>query len=332
MLLDRRTTTPGAISNCTAVVIPYYQREAGILTRTIESVLAQDHTIDLRVLVVDDGSPVPARSELEKVASPRRSCVSIFDQTNAGAAAARNRGLDQVPAECEYVAFIDSDDTWEPDHLTNALAALNDGYDLYFSDWLPLAGTRTSFASHSLDPQGHPPLGCGSGIHRYSGNLADRIVRGGVIGTSTVVYRYRSWPHLRFLRAYQRAGEDQIFWMMLTERTDAIAFSERCEMSCGRGVNIWWGSVAPGSDGRIRRIYDDLRFHQGIERHFRLSPGQTRDNGEEIDWCRREFADALVSQLRRGRLRHLWYFFPYAARDPRLIAAVWRKLNKTESE
>ena len=33
-----------------------------------------------------------------------------------------------------FIAFLDSDDTWQPRHLATAIDALNRGYDLYFSD------------------------------------------------------------------------------------------------------------------------------------------------------------------------------------------------------
>jgi hypothetical protein len=45
------------------VVIPYFQREAGLLHRALSSVAAQDHR-PVQVVVVDDGSPHPAPGEI----------------------------------------------------------------------------------------------------------------------------------------------------------------------------------------------------------------------------------------------------------------------------
>ncbi|MBN9273015.1 MAG: glycosyltransferase, partial [Mesorhizobium sp.] len=40
-----------------SVIIPYYQREPGILTRELRSVFAQTHP-DFEIIVVDDSSPL----------------------------------------------------------------------------------------------------------------------------------------------------------------------------------------------------------------------------------------------------------------------------------
>ena len=43
------------------VVIPYYQREPGILRRALASIAAQrDCPLPIHVIVVDDASPAPA--------------------------------------------------------------------------------------------------------------------------------------------------------------------------------------------------------------------------------------------------------------------------------
>ena len=49
-----------------AVIIPYFQKRAGILHRALNSVLQQRLSADTRleVIVVDDGSPVSARAEV----------------------------------------------------------------------------------------------------------------------------------------------------------------------------------------------------------------------------------------------------------------------------
>ena len=41
-----------------SVIIPYYQREPGVLQRALKSVFAQSHA-DFDVIVVDDSSPLP---------------------------------------------------------------------------------------------------------------------------------------------------------------------------------------------------------------------------------------------------------------------------------
>lgn len=45
------------------IIILYYPEEPGILRRAIESVCAQTGVSDVKVIVVDDGSPVLARED-----------------------------------------------------------------------------------------------------------------------------------------------------------------------------------------------------------------------------------------------------------------------------
>src|SRR5262249_35341512 len=103
------------MTKCT-VIIPYYQREPGILRRALKSVFAQTHT-DFDVVVVDDSSPSPVELELEAFPLDERARIIVIKQPNAGPGGARNMGLDHVPADSSYVALLDSDDEWTNDHL-----------------------------------------------------------------------------------------------------------------------------------------------------------------------------------------------------------------------
>ena len=79
-----------------AVVIPYFQREAGVLARALRSIFSQDEPPAHEIIVVDDGSPAPAEQELAGLDETLVSDVRIIHQPNGGPAAARNTGLDAV--------------------------------------------------------------------------------------------------------------------------------------------------------------------------------------------------------------------------------------------
>src|SRR5688572_21207423 len=93
------------------VVIPYYQKEPGILRRALASVFAQTLE-DFHVLVIDDESPYPIADELAGLAQEKRERITVIRQPNGGPGGARNTGLDNVPADSDFVAFLDSDDVW----------------------------------------------------------------------------------------------------------------------------------------------------------------------------------------------------------------------------
>lgn len=96
-----------------SVVIPAY-KAAAFIRRTLESVYAQTEG-DFEVIVVNDGSPDNMGEILQQETDPR---LRVITQANGGECAARNRGVRE--ARGTYVAFLDSDDAWLPDHLATA--------------------------------------------------------------------------------------------------------------------------------------------------------------------------------------------------------------------
>jgi GT2 family glycosyltransferase len=102
-----------------STVIPTYNR-ARLVARAAESVLAQSYA-NCHVVIVDDGSS----DDTEKVLKDRFGSeprVRYLRQKNAGVSAARNAGL--AEAKGDYLAFLDSDDTWKPWKLEVQVACL----------------------------------------------------------------------------------------------------------------------------------------------------------------------------------------------------------------
>lgn len=99
-----------------SVIIPTYNR-AAYLKEAIESVLRQTFQ-DIEIIVVDDNS---TDSTKDMIASYRDRVKYVF-QENKERGAARNNGI--VHSEGEYVALLDSDDMWLPNHLEVCLNAL----------------------------------------------------------------------------------------------------------------------------------------------------------------------------------------------------------------
>lgn len=94
-----------------SVVIPLYNKEKQI-SHTLQSVLNQTFQ-DFEIVIVDDGSTDGSVDEVKKLTDPR---IRLICQTNAGVAAARNRGIEE--AKSDLIAFLDADDEWKPEYLT----------------------------------------------------------------------------------------------------------------------------------------------------------------------------------------------------------------------
>jgi glycosyltransferase involved in cell wall biosynthesis len=101
-----------------SVIIPTYN-SALFLPAAVESLLAQSFR-DFEVLVIDDGSTDDTAAVMGRYGPP----VRYLRQSNAGVAAARNRGI--AESRGRYVAFLDADDTWFAHKLERQLAALRE--------------------------------------------------------------------------------------------------------------------------------------------------------------------------------------------------------------
>ena len=93
-----------------SVVIPLYQR-AHLIGATIRSVLEQTFQ-GFEIIVIDDGSTDDPAAAIASIGDARARLLSFG---NAGASAARNRGIDA--ARGRFVALLDSDDAFLPHHL-----------------------------------------------------------------------------------------------------------------------------------------------------------------------------------------------------------------------
>lgn len=116
-------------SQAFSAVIPTYNR-ARTLGRAIRSALAQ-RLPPKEIVVVDDGSSDGTRELVDHYGD----FVRYHFQPNAGVAVARNVGASL--ARSEWLAFLDSDDYWNPLHLSNlsnAIAETDAAAACYFAD------------------------------------------------------------------------------------------------------------------------------------------------------------------------------------------------------
>lgn len=93
------------------VVIASYRRPA-YLMRALRSVTSQRKVRPLETVVVDDGS----QDGTAQLASSFGAHV-IEKKHNEGLSAARNDGIRLATEAAQWVALLDDDDEWLPDHL-----------------------------------------------------------------------------------------------------------------------------------------------------------------------------------------------------------------------
>jgi len=99
-----------------SVVVPTFNR-AHLINRALQSVVSQTHA-SLDLIVVDDGS---TDNTCERVRTDYPH-ATLLSQSNQGVSAARNLGISV--AQGDWIAFLDSDDSWCESKIEQQLQAL----------------------------------------------------------------------------------------------------------------------------------------------------------------------------------------------------------------
>lgn len=107
----------GGAARSVSVVVPLFNGAAHI-AETLTSIQLQSLPAT-QVIVVDDGST----DDGADIAREHPVKATVVSQPNRGVAVARNHGLSLVTGE--WVAFLDQDDLWHPEHLQRTLAWLD---------------------------------------------------------------------------------------------------------------------------------------------------------------------------------------------------------------
>ena len=94
-----------------SIVVPVYKSEK-TLAGCLDSLLAQTYA-DIEVICVIDGSP-DSCGDICDAYAVKDARVKSIKRENGGVSSARNRGIDEATGE--YLMFVDSDDTVEPDY------------------------------------------------------------------------------------------------------------------------------------------------------------------------------------------------------------------------
>lgn len=179
----------------------------------MDSVLLQSFPPS-QVIVVDDGS---TDGSLEQCCAYQTRGVTVVTQRNRGPSAARNVGL--LRASYDYLAFLDADDVWLPDHLEIAARAIEN---------FPLAGLYSS---------GHLTKNAGKYFSArtdfqvgWSGKVDDFFLhysRGlSLVNSSTAIVPKSVLRGLGGFPEDVRIGEDIITWVRIAESYDVV-YTER---------------------------------------------------------------------------------------------------------
>lgn len=117
-----------------SIIMPSYNT-GRFMRDTIESVLAQSYT-NWELIIVDDCSTDDTDQIVEQYLTDNR-ITYIKNETNSGAALSRNRALRE--AKGKWIAFLDSDDLWEPNKLEKQISfMMNNDYHFSYTNYIEI--------------------------------------------------------------------------------------------------------------------------------------------------------------------------------------------------
>ncbi len=309
------------MTKCTAI-IPYYQRQPGILHRALKSVFAQTHP-DYDVIVVDDASPSPVELDLEGFSLEERAKITVIKQPNAGPGGARNMGLDHIPADSNYAAFLDSDDEWTPDHLKNAV----EGMSLFDADcyWASIKG-GDAFYYHF----GVSELADVTTVTRLSEeppmvevpDLAGVMLKNwSFMHLSCMVIGENLFRKVRFEAELRLAAEDVLFFYECVRNAKRSILSEAVGATRGEGINIFHG-LDNDSPQFLKQQFNTWVALDRLESGFSHKPEDKASIESYKQTARRQALWGQMRLVRKRKVPQLGLLAEWAWRDPRILRSA----------
>jgi glycosyltransferase involved in cell wall biosynthesis len=139
-----------------SIIVPLYNKEKYIL-ECLQSVALQDF-LNWQCIIVDDGSDDTSAKLVESFINSTPGNWKFLRKENNGPSSARNFGI--LNSTSEFIAFLDSDDTWLPDKLSKQIDYMKNSPDCLVSltDYVitgdfdhKVRGIRSSKSKHLLE-------------------------------------------------------------------------------------------------------------------------------------------------------------------------------------
>ena len=175
-----------------SVIMPAYNAES-TLRRAVLSVVHQTFT-NWELLIIDDASTDNTLSVAKEIGTEDLRIRVVPSPVNQGAAASRNKGVQQCKGA--YVAFIDSDDVWCPEKLDKQLRLIADtGADLCYTAYaiVNLAGDKVRADYYVPDHTSYEALLCENVIGCSTVLLSAALVRSHPFATNFYHEDYSLW-------------------------------------------------------------------------------------------------------------------------------------------
>ncbi len=215
-----------------SIITPVYQAER-FIEQTILSVLAQRYQ-NWEMILVDDCSHDKSAQIIQNYIEKDKRIIYHRLKTNSGAAVARNKAIEI--AQGEYLAFLDSDDLWDPSKLEKQIGFMKEQNSNFSYTRIKIIDANNNTIKENIPI---PP--------KVDYNY---LLKQTVIATSTVVINRSTLPH--FSMPLRRGGQDYATWLQLLRNIDyAYGLNERLT-----SYRVSRHSLSSNKFSSIRQVYE----------------------------------------------------------------------------
>lgn len=109
------------MNSLVSVIMPAYNASK-FIGAAIETVLNQTYS-NIELIIIDDCSTDNTNEIIQYYVGRHSNIIHLKNETNLGPGGTRNRGINI--ANGEYIAFLDSDDLWEPSKIEKQVGIFN---------------------------------------------------------------------------------------------------------------------------------------------------------------------------------------------------------------
>lgn len=244
-----------------SVIIPTYNR-IKMLEEALASVFAQEFDGTIEIIVIDDNSQDGTSEMVINNYYPSVRLISL--KQNVGAYVTRNRGLIEVQGR--YVAFLDSDDLWEPNYLMSQISALEGKEKSFSVSAVSIMNTVNQEKGISYQK---PEIG------RFISPIHQLLVTTNFIGSpSSVVFPCHLFEEIGLFDETFRVGADREFYLrcllfgyepIWTEKPLAIVRKH----DQGQLTNLSANKINLRTQSRIASLQ---KHHSVLNEHFQEIP------------------------------------------------------------
>ncbi|HML74103.1 MAG TPA: glycosyltransferase family A protein [Anaerohalosphaeraceae bacterium] len=274
------------------VVIPAYNA-ASHIERAIRSVLAQTYPAD-EVIVVNDGS-ADQTSEIVRQFGSR---VRLIEQANAGVSAARNAGIQAAAGQ--WIAFLDADDEWLPNHLEKHRTLLSQNPFLVWStgNFLTCSCLEKRQAAFITPQYAKQVLGAKQYLEDYLVGCQKEM--GGC--SDTMIIQRRILMEAGLFAVGVARGEDLDLWWRIAYRHPQVGYVDE-------PTAIYHVGVAGSCTKKMGEVAD---YINPIRRHLELSGQAGRQQAfvPVAQQYTRLWIRSMLFDARSGDIRRLISEFP----------------------